>query len=476
MRALSAEPGAETNFPPEPDSVPDILVAGAGACGLVAALRAAELGATVAVLEKLDRMAGNTMLSTGSIPAAGTRFQTALGITDAPSVMAADINRLAGDHDAEHLVTTLAHRSAEVVHWLADRCGVAMKLMSQYRHVGHSVPRLHAPLGGRGSDLLDALAAAADRAGIPVLFGNRVTDLIDDGGRIAGVEVTSGGNRYTVRTRSVILATNGFAANPALMARFAPEIADARYFGAAGSEGEAIVWGERLGAAIGNAAAWQAHASIAAPHGELLTWSIPEKGGFFVNREGRRFGNETLGYSGFAAQVIAQGNQAWAIYDARIRDEVASIQPPFRDLVAHGGARDFPSIEALAQAHGLPPATVSATLGSYADAANGVARDPFGRKDFGRAPLEPPFVATRVEAGLFHTQGGLMVDDRARVLRADGSVIENLFAGGGAAVGVSGRAGGAGYASGNGLLSATVLGYIAGETAARAALLPPPRC
>src|SRR3989337_108622 len=64
------------------------------------------------------------------------------------------------------------------------------------------------------------------------------------------------------------------------------------------------------------------------------------------------------------------------------------------------------------------------------------------------ASLTPPLDAVRVVPGLFHTQGGLRVDEQARVLRPDGSIIANLFAGGGAAAGISGRAGAAGYASG----------------------------
>jgi fumarate reductase flavoprotein subunit len=65
-----------------------------------------------------------------------------------------------------------------------------------------------------------------------------------------------------------------------------------------------------------------------------------------------------------------------------------------------------------------------------------------------------------------HTQGGLVVDERARVLDADGRPLPNLFAGGGAACGVSG-AHVWGYLSGNGLLSAVTLGRIAGTGAAR---------
>ena len=70
--------------------------------------------------------------------------------------------------------------------------------------------------------------------------------------------------------------------------------------------------------------------------------------------------------------------------------------------------------------------------------------------------------------GLLHTQGGLAVDGRARVMARDGTVIPHLFAGGGAACGVSGPAHW-GYLSGNGLLSAVTLGYVAGREAAQIA-------
>ena len=66
---------------------------------------------------------------------------------------------------------------------------------------------------------------------------------------------------------------------------------------------------------------------------------------------------------------------------------------------------------------------------------------------------------------LFHTQGGLEIDTDARVKRPDGSTLPNLFAGGGAARGLSGKSD-YGYLSGNGLLAAVMLGRIAGQTAA----------
>jgi fumarate reductase flavoprotein subunit len=108
-----------------------------------------------------------------------------------------------------------------------------------------------------------------------------------------------------------------------------------------------------------------------------------------------------------------------------------------------------------------------ATVETYNRAARGDAADAFGRRDFALAPLTGALHICRVVPGLFHTQGGLMVDADGRVLRPDGRPIANLFAGGGAAAGLSGRAGAGGYASGNGLLSAIGLGRLAGLAAAQ---------
>jgi fumarate reductase flavoprotein subunit len=81
------------------------------------------------------------------------------------------------------------------------------------------------------------------------------------------------------------------------------------------------------------------------------------------------------------------------------------------------------------------------------------------------APLKGPFHAVKVTGALFHTQGGLVIADDARVMRPDGTCFANLFASGGAACGVSGPDV-EGYLSGNGLLTAIAFGYLAGRFAA----------
>lgn len=445
----------------------DVLVVGAGACGLAAAIAAHDAGAQVAVLEKRDRPGGNSSLSTGSVPGAGSRFQREAGIVDSPDVMLADLERLSGDSDLPQLTRRMANVSAEICEWLVDQVGARMALITDYCHVGHTIPRLHAPVSRRGQDLVDDLLAAVEKREIPLVTNNPVQTLyVNAQGAVVGVAVDSPGvERSQIRARNVVLASNGFAANRELVAKYCGEIAGAEYFGALGSEGEAVLWAQQLGARLANMQAYQGYAAVAYPHGSLLSWTTIEKGGFLVNAGGERFGNEDIGYSAYARQVLAQQSNVYAVFDERIMT-LASKEDEFRELVELGGLKNAASIEELAACFGLPVDALSRTFADYNAAAAGQRADPLGRQRFGMAPLTGRLWNCRVTPGLFHTQGGLAVDDEGRVLREDGSTIPGLFAGGGAAAGISGRAGAGGYASGNGLLTAIALGYLSGRAAA----------
>ena len=448
------------------DADVDVLIVGAGACGLAAAIAAHDAGASVAIIEKLDRPGGNSALSTGSVPAAGTRFQRDADIDDSTERFVADLIRKGGPTDCPEVLRRLVETSAATVEWLVDAVGARMVLITAYKHVGHSVPRLHAPASRRGQDLVDDLLAAAQKRGIPLAVGNAARSLVTEAGAVTGVEVETGGEKHRIAARKTILAVNGFAGNRDLVARFCPEISGAQYFGARGSTGEAVLWGEELGAALGNIGSYQGYAAVSDPHGSLLSWTTIEKGGIILNAAGQRFGDESAGYSGYTPNVMAQGGPCFAIFDQRIFD-VTAAEEEFVELAQYGGVKKADTAAALAALHRLDAAAVGATLADYNKAARGETTDKFGRRDFALAPLEAPLYICRVVPGLFHTQGGLMVDSDGRVLRANGKPIANLFAGGGAAAGLSGRAGAGGYASGNGLLSAIGLGRLAGLAAQR---------
>jgi fumarate reductase flavoprotein subunit len=314
------------------------------------------------------------------------------------------------------------------------------------------------------------MVAALALRGIPLALSNPVLELeLDAAGRVAGATtLTQQGRRARIGAAKTVLAVNGFGGAPEMVAQYCPEVAAAMYVGARGSQGEAVRWGQRLQARLGNMASYQGYATVIQPHGELLSWTTIEKGGVLVNAAGRRFGDEAVGYSGYTAPVMAQQGPVHAIFDQRIHD-IARREPWFRELLDYGGARQAADPGALAQAIGVAPAALQATLDDYNAAAQGHRPDPHGRSDFGIAPLQAPFWFTRVAPALLSTQGGLMIDLDGRVLDRQERPVPNLFAAGGAAAGISGASGGVGYASGSGLLHAIGLGRIAGLAAAREA-------
>ncbi|MFI1462275.1 FAD-dependent oxidoreductase [Nocardia carnea] len=444
----------------------DVVVVGAGGAGLAAALAATDGGATAVVLEKEERPGGNTAASTGSVPGAGSRWQTEAGIDDSAERLATDLLRQSGPHEAEDLVRILATASAPLVEWLVDTHRIDLRLITDYKHVGHSVPRLHAPPSRKGHALIADLLRAAKAADVEVLTHSPVERLIVEDGTVRGVVVS--GRRsgtYELRSHAVVLAANGFGADPAMIARFAPQARGLEYLGAQGSTGEAVRWLLDLGATMANSSAFQGYAAVANPHGSITSWTTVEHGGILVDARGARIGDETIGYSGFVSEVSRVPGPVHVLFDTRIRDSVAAHEEEFADLVAAGGVKEAADLPALATAIGADVDELTRTLETAYAAAAGSAPDPTGRSEWGWGPLRPPYAAVRAIPALFHTQGGVQVDAHARVLGAAGP-IPGVYATGGVAAGVSGRDGGAGYSSGNGLLAALGLGMLAGRHAA----------
>ena len=447
------------------DSV-DVVVIGAGACGICAALAATEAGAQVVILERDENPTGSTALSTGLIPAAGTKLQRKHGIEDSPAAFAGDIKAKAKGKTDEAMADVIAQASGPTIDWLAETHGVPFRLVEGFLYPGHSQLRMHGVPHRTGEELQSALMAAAERASLTIMTGATARDLyIDDSGVRAVRFARRDGRTETIGCEALILACNGYGGNKEMLRRYIPEIADAEYWGHAGNQGDAVTWGQAMGAAVADMGSYQGHGAVATPYGKPIMWGVFTEGGIQVNAAGERFSNEVLGYSEQAYEVIRQpGGVAWNIYD-EIRERPALDFTDYREVAELGGIKKANTYAELAGLLGLPPAALERTIAEVDAMRAGKGQDRWGRNFTGQRPLEPPFCGVRVTGALFHTQGGLVVDSGARVLREDGSPLPNLFAGGGAARGLSGPSRW-GYLSGNGLLTATVLGRLAGQSAA----------
>ena len=444
----------------------DIGIAGAGGCGLAAAHAAADGKLKIAVWEKSDAPGGNTALSCGMIAAAGTAQQRAAGVFDVGEDFARDILKRNGGHSDAGLTRRLCEASASLLEWLGDRCGIPFELVPVVYDPGHSRLRLHAPVARSGRALVQALLRSLDRRGISLHPSTPVLQLwTDAAGAIVGVQVKRPRKTPSnVRCHKLILATGGFGASSAALAQHCPGTEGLRYTGHAGSSGEALVWGADVGAATRDLDAYNAHASIAVGSNLLIPWIVITAGALLVNQRGERFADETCGPAAMVPRVLAQpGQVGYEIFDGRISKAVAAADARFANEVLPRVVRRGDDIESLARQFQIDPPALAQTVAAY-NAAVAAGNDLFGRTASGE-PLGAPFYGIRVATALLETQGGLVIDPSARVLRADGAIIPNLYAGGGAAVGLS-APGGNGYLLGNGLLCALGWGKIAGEQAA----------
>ena len=460
---MSIEPRRAADF----EFTVPLIVIGAGGCGLSAALAARDLGVEVLVLERDPTPLGTTAMSTGLIPAAGTPEQGEAGIDDNPARFAADIQKKAENGADPAVVAMLAAESADTVAWLKAAHALPLTLLEGFVYPGHSVRRMYGMPNRSGAELMAGLEGAAIAAGADILTDATVTALYADGDTITGVRLERpDGAIERIGCRALILACCGFAGNQEMVLRYIPELERAVFHGHPGNKGDAIRWGLALGAAVGDIHAYQGHGGLAAGHNVTINWPAITEGGFQVNLHGARFSDESTGYSDQAVKIIAQPDHlAWTVFDQRCHAVMMQFED-FQQAIAAGAVMRGESVAELAAACRLPVAALERSFAEAEASRAGAEPDVFGRRFLPDRPaLAAPFFAVRVAGALFHTQGGLEVDAQARVLRADGTAFPNLFAGGGAARGISG-AGASGYIAGNGLLTATTLGKVAGRTAA----------
>ena len=264
-----------------------------------------------------------------------------------------------------------------------------------------------------------ALGQAAADSGALVLTRTLARELRHDGqGRITAVICERpDGTRESIGCDALILACNGFGGNAAMVREHLPAMADAVYGGHAGNDGSAVRWG-RAGRGPGRYGRLSGHGSWATPQGALVSWAVIMDGGVQVNRLGLRFRRDPGLFGSGGARAGAAGRRGLACSTTR--------------RWRWCGLSDFQAARAAGALHGRRRAGAGradrlrcAGAGRYAAVGGKGAPDVHGRR-FTRA-LSAPYHAVKVTGALFHTQGGLDIDARCRVRRADGGLFRTCW-------------------------------------------------
>jgi fumarate reductase flavoprotein subunit len=213
----AVKPAADVSF----DAQVPLLIIGAGAAGLCAALAAREAGVEPLVIERDAQPAGSTSLSAGLIPAADTRFQRARGIADNAELFAADIQRKADCENDAAVVAAVAEGAGPLIEWLTDRYGLPFDVIDNFNYPGHSACRMHGLPTRTGLELINRLRGAAEASGISIVTERAAETLLTaSDGRIRGVEILRGdGVRESIGCEALVLACNGYGGNSDLVRR-----------------------------------------------------------------------------------------------------------------------------------------------------------------------------------------------------------------------------------------------------------------
>jgi tricarballylate dehydrogenase len=456
----------------------DVAVLGGGNAGLCAALSARERGASVVVLECAPRAfrGGNSRHTRNlrSMHDAPTPLLTGAYTEDE---YVGDLLRVTGGRTNEALARLVVRGSAACPGWM-QRFGI--RLQPPLKGTLH-LDRTNVHFLGGGKALMNSYYAAAARMGIRVLYDASVVGLDLADGRFRSVSVSIGGLVETIAAKTVVLAAGGFESNLDWLREIWGDAADNFIVrGTPYNTGAVLKLMLDAGAQpVGDPTQFHCVAVDArAPKfdGGIVTRLDSVSLGIVVNARAERFHDEgedfwPKRYAIWGRLVAQQPSQiAYSLVDAKaIGHFMPSMFPP-------KAAQSIPELARLLE---LPPDALVRTvdafnraviLGAFDHAVLDDCRTDglTPNKTHWARPLDtPPFWGYPLRPGITFTYLGLKVDERARVLMANGEPASNVFAAGEI---MAGNILGQGYVAGVGMTIGTVFGRIAGEEAGRHAV------
>ena len=414
----------------------DIVIIGSGGAGLSSAITATEKGAKVIVLEKMAYFGGNSNRSEGEMNAAGTKQQKAHGITDdTPERFAADTIRGGHGLNDPALVKALTENAASAEEWLLDLGAHFCHRMG--RGGGQTRARGHGPCDGSpvGIEIMRVLGERADKDHIDMRLNNRVTKILMKNGKVAGVEVQTPNGKETINAKAVILATGGFGANHKMVEKYRPELKGFSTTNHPGATGDGIILAQQVGAGLTDIEQIQIHPTVIKKNGALISESMRARGGFLLNKNGKRFTNELLTRDVVSANELKQpGGIAYLVIDNSIYSKNKMAQ----NYTAEKLMTKCDTIADVAKLIGVDEKVVQASFDQYHKAFDNKKDDLFGRPEMLIRMDQAPYFVAEVTPGIHHTMGGVKIDPQAEVLTPEKKPIPGLFAAGEVTGGVHG--------------------------------------
>lgn len=441
----------------------DVVVIGAGAAGLSAAVEAAELGSSVLVLEKATEIGGNTLISGGFYSSVDPKRQKAQGIADSQQFFFEQTFKYGGEHGDKKLILHMVENAQNSLEWL-EKLGMHFQ-KNVFELYGSHWPRSHFPVLPLGQGYIRVLSAAALKRGVKILTSAQMTKLIREGKRVTGVVANIGGETRIIKAKKgVVIASGSFAANSELVSRFSPQLSGLTTNNTPWSTGEAMMAATEVGASLVDMNYIQCLPGCPPGKKYRVRFHNDVSSFIFVNDEGKRFIREDARRDELRDAILALPQKhCFIIIDNQGFKKAGILVQKEAVLALEGGeAWRAKTVGELASKLGVNPENLKTTIEKYNQGVR-ARNDVLGKviTDFTLELREPPFWASYSGMTIHYTEGGLKINEKAECLDGNGKPIPGLFAAGAVTGGVHGK----NRLGGNGLPDAVVFGRTAGRTA-----------
>jgi fumarate reductase flavoprotein subunit len=431
----------------------DVVIVGAGVCGLMAALSAAETGAKTILIEKSEKFNARG----GHNAAINSKIQQQEGLKYEPAQVVRDLMRWCGNKGNSELVMLWATNCSPIMDYLiglADKEGIKMLRW------GNDVPTAYYPeyktvhmFGAMDENILAGmLEKNAKTAGADIRYSNTAEQLVrpNNTGRVTGVIAKNANGDYVqyAAAKAVVLCTGDYGNNPEMIQRYCPKaaIVDMNVYTPAVNTGDGHKMGLWIGAAMQDDE----------PHTPMVhnLGGAPFSGDPFlrVNLLGLRYENEDVPIPYMANSIQLQPeHKTWTIYDSTFAEDLPKMGTSFSrinvmsdatktsiDNAVKAGKTLFQAdtLDDLAQKMGVPADAFKATVARYNDLVKKGIDEDFGKNPEMMTAIDTaPFYAAYNPLALLVVLGGLKVNGKLQVLDTEGKVIPGLYASGNASGG-----------------------------------------